>query len=102
MCILSACPHMHTRSQLFSCMLASSIQDTCPSNVAAPTMAGSNKKAPYLKDSDHLERLVKEHIKHELDPAKHSGLWKSTDLDKVVRHYQDLARFLTRQSLSRC
>ena len=52
-------------------------------------MAGSNKKAPYLKDSDHLERLVKEHIKHDLDPTKHSGLWKSTDLDKVVGHYQD-------------
>ena len=59
-----------------------------PLNVASPAMAGYQRTAT-LKDPDQMEKLVKDHIGHELDPIRQPGLWQSKDLDNVVSHYQE-------------
>jgi len=51
-------------------------------------MAGYTR-TPSLKDNAQMERLVKQNIKEGLDPARNQLLWKSTDLDLVVGHYQE-------------
>ena len=51
-----------------------------------------HKCTPYLKDEDQLAKIVKQHIKDELDPSKNQLLWQGRTDEGVLENYQD---FLT-------
>jgi len=55
-------------------------------------MAKSRHHTPFLKDEDQLQKMVKQHIKDDLDPSKHQLLWQGRSDEGVLENYQD---FLT-------
>ena len=58
----------------------------------ANSKSRKHKCTPYLKDEDQLAKIVKQHIKDELDPSKNQLLWQGRTDEGVLENYQD---FLT-------
>ena len=62
-------------------------------------MAGSYHRTSCLKDPEQLEALVKLTIGEDLDPAAQPKLWKTNDLEKVVKNYQEFLATMAQRGM---
>ena len=62
-------------------------------------MAGSYHRTSCLKDPEQLEALVKLTIGEDLDPVAQPKLWKTNDLEKVVKNYQEFLATMAQRGM---